>query len=78
MGMTGLFSLLNHSDLEPSDIERNTTMQELLNPKMPKFDMAGSKLQFHLHQMSLSSILFSYLRKNKFNAWIIADSPQGY
>lgn len=47
--MTGLFSPANSTDLEPENLERNTTDNSLLYPKFPEFDRNGSKLQLNIH-----------------------------
>jgi hypothetical protein len=41
--MTGLFSLVNSTDLEPRNLELNTTESPLIHPKVPEFDIGGSK-----------------------------------
>ena len=57
MGMNGLFSLKNHSDFDPKELEREGRNYSDLHPLTPQFDRNGSKMQFHLHQMSLNSAL---------------------
>lgn len=49
----------------------------MLHPNTPLFDREGAKLQFHLHQMSLNSALFAFLREVNVQTWILSDSEPG-
>ena len=65
--MTGLFSPVNGTDLEPKELELNSTepiaMSYLYNSN-------GGNLQLYLHQLSLDSLLASYLKRHQISSWM--------
>jgi len=71
--MTGLFSPLNQTAFKPADLEKNTTNPEVLDESLPLYDPNGLKFQMVLHQMSVTSIMLSYLKKNELTTWILSS-----
>jgi hypothetical protein len=65
--MTGLFGPVNGSDLDPLKLEMNLT--EPVNMTYVN-DPNGGNLQLYLHQISLNSILVTYLKKNELSSWM--------
>lgn len=62
--MTGMFSPLGGPDLEPKDVEFNNTA---VDQPLPVHDMERAdkkKLEVFFHQMSLTSIVVSFLKGN--------------
>lgn len=37
------------------------------------YDPNGANLQFYLHQMSLDSVLASYLKRNEISSWMLSQ-----
>lgn len=70
LAMTGLFSPVNGTELTPKDLEKNSTEPVQLSHM---YDPAGANLQFYLHQMSLDSILVSYLKRNTLSSWMLSQ-----
>jgi hypothetical protein len=67
--MTGLFGPVNGSDLDPNALEKNLT-----EPANMTFvnDPAGGNLQLYMHQISLNSILASYMKSNTLSSWMLS------
>ena len=58
--MTGIFSPLGGPDLTPNEFEMNNTEASL--PVHDAKDEDREKFEFFLHQMSLTSMLVSYMK----------------
>ena len=65
MKMQGLLGIAYSTDLEIGSLEHDPG---LVHIDIPHFDMEGSKMQFNIHQMSILSLIVSYMRKNPFNS----------
>lgn len=76
--MTGMFSPMGGPDLEPKDVELNNTAVET---PLPVHDMDKSdkkKLEFFLHQISLTSIAVSFLKTAGSELDVVINKEKAY
>lgn len=62
--MTGMFSPWGGPDLEPKDVELNSTMVEIPLPVHDQAKEDKKKFEIFLHQISLTSIVVSLVKGN--------------
>lgn len=74
--MTGMFSPLGGPDLEPKDVELNNTAVDQALPVHDTDKNDKKKLEVFFHQMSLTSIVVSFLKGNDLDTKITRDSAQ--
>lgn len=74
LAMTGMFSPAGGPDLEPKDVELNNTNVDNTLPVHDEEKKDKKKLELFFHQMSLTSIIVSFLKGTELNTKITKET----